>query len=75
MTQLLPACENAETIVVYCNGGKCEDSFLAAGDLLEEGVEMHKILVYSGGIAAWKADNLPVERGERLSQDLVYLDE
>lgn len=69
---LLPACTAAEKIVVYCNGGKCEDSKLAAGDLIEQGVDPNKVFVYTGGVGAWQRDGLPFERGERLSGDLVY---
>jgi rhodanese-related sulfurtransferase len=69
---VLPACQNAERIVVYCNGGECEDSKLAAGELMDHGIDHAKIFVYAGGIEEWTADGLPCERGERLSDDIVY---
>src|SRR3954469_5415290 len=34
---VLPVCMSAETIVVYCAGGECEDSELAAQNLKEAG--------------------------------------
>jgi len=72
---VLPACQNAMKVVVYCNGGECEDSMFAAGDLIEQGVDPSKVFVYVGGVDAWKRDGLPFERGERYSGDEVYLNE
>lgn len=72
---VLPACLNATKVIVYCNGGECEDSMFAAGDLIERGVNPTKVYVYVGGVAAWKRDGLPFERGERYSGDEVYLNE
>ncbi|GJM26257.1 MAG: hypothetical protein DHS20C16_26720 [Phycisphaerae bacterium] len=72
---LIPVCTEAEQIIVYCNGGKCEDSKLATADLIENGVLAEKIFVYVGGVVAWSKDGLPFERGERLSGDTFYDDE
>ena len=62
---VLAACQLAEHIVVYCNGGNCEDSELAAVDLLELGIDRAKLLVYGGGIAEWQQHSLPLETGSR----------
>ncbi len=62
---VLAACAVAERIVVYCNGGECEDSELAANDLLELGVPASKLFLYAGGIAAWRAHRLPLATGPR----------
>ncbi len=64
---LLPLCQLAEQIVVYCNGGNCEDSEFAAKFLLSAGVSKQKLLVYGGGFTEWQTNRLPVEVGERLS--------
>lgn len=72
LPELIPICAEAERIIVYCNGGKCEDSKLAATDLIENGVVAEKIFVYIGGVVAWGKDGLPFERGERLSGDIIY---
>lgn len=72
---VLPACQNATKVVVYCSGGDCEDSMLAAGDLIERGVDPSRVFVYVGGVKAWKRDMLPFEAGERNSGQEVYLDE
>lgn len=63
IAEILGACAIAEHIVVYCNGGECEDSELVAIDLLAFGVPAQKLAVYSGGIAEWQAHGMPVESG------------
>lgn len=62
---VLPACLAALKVVVYCNGGECEDSEFAAVMLREAGVAADSLLVYAGGIAEWKTLGLPVETGPR----------
>jgi len=65
---LLPLCQLAEQIVVYCHGGDhCEDSEFAAEFLLSAQVAKEKLLVYGGGITEWENNRLPVEIGDRLS--------
>ncbi len=65
---VLPACLSAMKVVVYCNGGECEDSEFAAVMLRDAGVAADSLLVYAGGIAEWKALGLPVETGPRIQQ-------
>ncbi len=67
LATLLPLCQLAEQIVVYCNGGNCEDSEFAANFLLSAGMPKEKLLVYAGGLTEWETNRLPVEIGERLS--------
>jgi rhodanese-related sulfurtransferase len=67
LAALLPLCQLAQQIVVYCNGGTCEDSEFAATFLLSAGVAKEKLLVYGGGVAEWTTNGLPVELGPRLS--------
>lgn len=74
ITELIPICQEAEQIVVYCNGGKCEDSKLATLDLIERGIAADKLFVYVGGVVAWAEDGLPFETGERLSDEIIYDD-
>lgn len=69
--QVLPACQQAVKIIIYCNGGDCEDSRFAAQDLIERGIDPAKIFVYPGGISQWCERNLPVERGARGSGDVL----
>jgi len=67
---VLPACLSALKVVVYCNGGECEDSEFAAIMLREAGVPRETLFVYAGGITEWKASRLPVETGVRRSGEL-----
>ena len=71
---VLPVCLVAEQIVVYCNGGDCEDSAFAAGDLVDLGVPREKIVVYGGGLAEWKKQRMAVEAGLRGSGSLIKSD-
>lgn len=68
---LLPLCQLAEQIVVYCNGGNCEDSEFAATFLLSAGISKEKLDVYGGGLSEWQTNRLPLEVGERLSGQIV----
>jgi len=64
---VLPICQAAEEVVVYCNGGDCEDSDTAAILLQDGGVPDQKLFVYGGGFTEWEAAHLPVETGARNS--------
>jgi rhodanese-related sulfurtransferase len=60
---VLPAVMAAEKIVIYCNGGDCEDSEFTAQFLKSAGVPGDRIFVYAGGIAEWKQRGMPVQGG------------
>ena len=60
---LLDFAAGAEKIVVYCNGGNCEDSVLICGDLIEFEVPYESIYLFSGGWKAWTDGNMPVATG------------
>jgi rhodanese-related sulfurtransferase len=51
----------AERVIIYCNGGECEDSHFAAEQLVTHGVLPSQIYIYAGGWEEWKANNAPVE--------------
>ena len=68
---VLEACKIAEKIVVYCNGGTCEDSELVVGDLMEKGLEPHKLFIYAGGFSMWKDKGKDIEIGERNSGQIT----
>jgi len=70
LPELLPVCTSAVRIVVYCTGGSCEDSMLAAEDMMLEGVDPARIFIYKGGINQWRNSGLPIEVGVRLSGEL-----
>ena len=71
--EVLPLCREAEKIVVYCNGGDCDDSETAALLLRDMGIPNQKLFVYAGGITEWKTNGLPVETGARNSGILLDL--
>jgi rhodanese-related sulfurtransferase len=66
----LPPCQAAEQIVVYCQGGDCDDSESAALTLRDVGIATNKLFVYGGGITEWITNGLPIEIGERNSGKL-----
>jgi len=68
---VLPVCMSALQVVVYCNGGECEDSEFAAIMLRDAGVPREMLFVFAGGIVEWKAAGLPVETGPRGSGQLL----
>jgi rhodanese-related sulfurtransferase len=70
LAAVLPACLSAVKIVVYCGGGACEDSQLAAQTLKEAGVPAERLFVYAGGITEWSTNGLPVELGARKSGNI-----
>lgn len=67
---VLPPCQNAEKIVVYCLGGDCEDSQFAAVTLNQAGVPAARLFVYTGGFSEWTNNGLAVEIGARHSGNL-----
>lgn len=66
----LPVCQVAEQIIVYCNGGDCDDSENTAIFLRDAGIEPAKLFVYAGGIADWTTNSMPVEIGPRNSGNI-----
>lgn len=70
LPNVLPPCLTASRIVVYCTGGKCEDSEFAAVALTEAGVPPGNLLVYEGGITDWLKRKLPTELGPRKSGNI-----
>jgi len=60
---LLPLAEAAEKIIVYCNGGDCEDSVFMCQDLEGFGIPHDNIFLFSEGWEAWTKRGMPVETG------------
>ncbi len=69
--KVLEACKFADKIVVYCNGGDCEDSEFAVGDLMEKEVPPDKLNIYAGGFTMWKANGMKYETGRRNSGQIT----
>lgn len=45
----------AERVIIYCHGGKCEDSYFLAQELINHGVLSERIHIFKGGWEAWEA--------------------
>lgn len=67
LATVMPVCQTAQQIVVYCTGGDCEDSEFAAMFLRDAGIPKEKLFVYAGGMTEWTTNGLPVEIGGRKS--------
>lgn len=67
LAAVLTACQAANTVVVYCAGGECEDADSTAILLRDAGVPNGKLFVYGGGYPDWAENNLPFEEGARNS--------
>jgi rhodanese-related sulfurtransferase len=67
MGAVFPVCQAAQKIVVYCNGGNCEDSQFAALTLRDAQIANEKLFVYTGGITEWTNRGNAIELGERNS--------
>lgn len=52
-----------EDIVVYCNGGECEDSHTLAQKLFLAGFD--HVSVYRDGFPDWKRRGLPIREGDK----------
>ncbi len=65
LSQVIPLCLAARQVLVYCNGGACEDSLLTASVLLAPIVPKERLLVYAGAFTEWTNNRLPVEVGVR----------
>jgi rhodanese-related sulfurtransferase len=65
LPNVLAACATAEKILIYCNGGDCEDSELTAILLTQSGVPRERLYIYPGGFTEWTANGLPLELGAR----------
>ena len=63
LPDLLPVVLGADRVVVYCNGGDCEDSLFVCVDLLDAGVPCDSLYLYEGGVKEWQASGGRVERG------------
>ena len=56
-------CENAEEVLLFCNGPWCGQSPMAIKAMLREGYPPEKIMYYRGGMQAWHSLGLTVVEG------------
>lgn len=57
-------CDNAEKVLLFCNGPWCGQSPMAIKAMLREGYPPEKILYYRGGMQAWHILGLTVVEGQ-----------
>lgn len=68
LAAVLPVCQAAQQVVVYCAGGDCEDSEFATLFLRDSAqVPGEKLFVFTGGWNEWTERGMPVETGSRNS--------
>jgi rhodanese-related sulfurtransferase len=67
LATVVPACLKAAQVVVYCNGGDCDDSEFAAELLKDAQIAASNLFVYGGGFTEWATNAMPVELGQRNS--------
>lgn len=63
--RVLPMCQVAEQVIVYCSGGQCEDSEFTATDLQQLGVSQDKLFIYAAGMRGWNRGAYPIAKGDR----------
>ncbi len=62
--QVIDRAMAAEKIIVYCNGGACEDSLHVCRELLRYGVPQGNIYLYANGWEEWARRSTEIERGQ-----------
>jgi len=58
------AADCAEKVIVYCEGGECEDSILLCRELLMADIPRDKLYLFQGGCQEWSANDMPCEKGD-----------
>ncbi len=65
LPSVLPRLAGAEKVIVYCNGGECEDSLHVCGELANSAVPWGNIYLFRGGWEEWKKSGQPIETGPK----------
>lgn len=63
LDDVLECTTGVEKVIVYCEGGECEDSIFTCRELIEAGVPYESIYLYPNGFEEWAAKEMPVEEG------------
>jgi len=63
LDNLLAYALGAEKVIVYCNGGDCEDSKFMCQELVDQGVPWSTIYLYADGWQDWVAQDMPYVEG------------
>lgn len=60
---VLATVEGADRVIVYCEGGDCEDSIFMCTDLIELDVPFDVVYLYPGGWKEWIDNDMPIVMG------------
>ena len=60
----LEAALGALKVIVYCNGGDCEDSKYMCRELVDRGVPYEAVYLYAGGWKEWIDQEMPFVTGD-----------
>ncbi|MEK6798764.1 MAG: rhodanese-like domain-containing protein [Planctomycetota bacterium] len=63
LDEVLTRANGAEKVIVYCNGGDCEDSIFACRELIEAGIPSEAVYLYPGGWEEWTEKKMPAAAG------------
>jgi rhodanese-related sulfurtransferase len=61
--EAIPRAMAAEQVIIYCNGGSCEDSLLTCQHFVSLGIPANHLCLFKDGWEAWKTAGLPIETG------------
>lgn len=61
--EVMEAAMQAEKVIIYCNGGQCDDSKFLCGELIQRGIPYKHVFLYSGGWEEWIANTMPFDEG------------
>ncbi|MFQ5461575.1 MAG: rhodanese-like domain-containing protein [Phycisphaerae bacterium] len=62
--RVIEAATGVEKVIVYCNGGECEDSKYMCHELIDNfGLPYESVYLFAGGWAAWMEHELPFVEG------------
>ena len=60
---VLEAASQADKVIIYCNGGQCDDSKAVCGELIQRGIPFYNVFLYSGGWEEWIANEMQYDTG------------
>jgi len=61
--EVMEAAMQAEKVIIYCNGGQCNDSKFLCGELIQRGIPYDRVFLFSGGWEEWIANEMQYDTG------------
>jgi len=59
--EVMEAAIQASKVIVYCNGGQCDDSKHLCGELIQRGIPYGNLFLFSGGWEEWIENKMSVD--------------